>query len=127
MVPADHMRMILDVTSASRAANTSVVSRIRTGTGRWLLVEAAPVDAFPADTAVTLRTADLGSLLPAAAAWYGLTRREREVFEAMAQGLPAKHIARDLALAVPTVNAHLQSIYRKAGVTGREQLLGGLT
>jgi DNA-binding CsgD family transcriptional regulator len=127
MVPADHMRMILDVTNASRAACTAVVSRIRTGTGRWLLVEAAQVDAFPAEIAVTLRTADLGSLLPAAAAWYGLTRREREVFQAIAHGLPAKHIARDLRLAIPTVNAHLQSIYRKAGVTGREQLFGGLT
>lgn len=42
-------------------------------------------------------------------------------------GLPARHIARDLYLAVPTVNAHLQSIYRKAGVTGREQLLASLS
>jgi DNA-binding CsgD family transcriptional regulator len=126
-VPADHMRMILDVTNASRAAGTTVASRIRTVTGRWLLVEAAYVDAYPADTAVTLRSADLASLLPAAAAWYALTVRERQVLEAMAQGLPAKHIARDLALAVPTVNAHLQAIYRKAGVTGREQLLACLT
>lgn len=31
-----------------------------------------------------------------------------------------------LALSVPTVNAHLQAIYRKAGVSGREQLLGSL-
>ena len=74
------------------------------------------LDSFPADTAITLRTADLASLLPAVAAWYGLTPREREVLAALGQGMPAKHIARDLALAISTVNAHLQSIYRKAGV-----------
>ena len=127
MTPADHMRMILDVANASRTADGPAVCRTRTATGRWLLVEAAPLDSFPADTAITLRTADLASLLPAVAAWYGLTPREREVLAALGQGMPAKHIARDLALAISTVNAHLQSIYRKAGVTGREQLLASLT
>jgi DNA-binding CsgD family transcriptional regulator len=127
MVPADQMRMVLDVATASRAAGSTTVCRIRTATGRWLLVEAAPLDASTADTAITLRSADLASLLPAAAAWYGLTRREGHVLAGVGQGLPARHIARGLALAIPTVNAHLQSIYRKAGVTGREQLIASLT
>ena len=65
MTPADHMRMILDVANASRTADGPAVCRTRTATGRWLLVEAAPLDSFPADTAITLRTADLASLLPA--------------------------------------------------------------
>jgi DNA-binding CsgD family transcriptional regulator len=126
MVPADHLRMVFDVSNAARSATGPAACRIRTATGRWLLVEAAPLDASPADIAITLRTADLASLLPAAAAWFGLTAREHEVLAALSRGLPAKHIARDLALAIPTVNAHLQSIYRKAAVTGREQLLASL-
>lgn len=123
MTPADHMRMVLDVANAARTSKCHAVCRIRTATGRWLLVEAGPLQGSPAETAVTLKTADSASLLPAAAAWFGLTTRERDVLVALSLGKPAKHIARDLALAVPTVNAHLQAIYRKADVTGREQLL----
>ena len=126
MLPADQMRMVFDVTNASRTAAGPAASRIRTPTGRWLLVEATPVDAAPADTAVTLGAADLASLLPAASAWLGLTHRESEVLAALSQGIPARRIAQGLALAVPTVNAYLQSIYRKADVTGRDQLLASL-
>lgn len=127
MKPADHMRMVLDVATAARTAAGPAVCRIRTASGRWLIVETAPLDCSPADTTITLRTADVASLLPAAVAWFGLTPREYEVLTAASMGLPARHIARDLHLAVPTVNAHLQSIYRKAGVTGREQLLASLS
>ncbi len=127
MMPADHMRMVLDVATASRTAAGPVVCRTRTASGRWLIVEAAPLNGSEADTTIMLRSAEVASLLPAAVAWFGLTPREYEVLAAASMGLPAKHIARDLALAVPTVNAHLQSIYRKAGVTGREQLLASLS
>ncbi|MBA2698159.1 MAG: hypothetical protein H0U61_05220, partial [Nocardioidaceae bacterium] len=40
---------------------------------------------------------------------------------------PAKHIARELQLSPHTVNDNLKSIYRKAHVSGREELIGQLT
>lgn len=68
MKPSDHMRMVLDVATAARTAAGPAVCRIRTASGRWLIIEAAPLDYSPADTTITLRTADVASLLPAAVA-----------------------------------------------------------
>ena len=41
----------------------------------------------------------------------------------VASGLAAKQIARRLGVSVLTVNDHLRSIYRKADVRGRDELL----
>jgi DNA-binding CsgD family transcriptional regulator len=43
-----------------------------------------------------------------------------------ALGLPARHLSRRLSLSELTVNGHLGSIYRKAGVSGRDELLARL-
>lgn len=50
-----------------------------------------------------------------------LTRREREVLSHVAAGLPNKKIARELGLKEVTVKVHLQSVFRKLGVTNRTQ------
>lgn len=51
-----------------------------------------------------------------------LTSREREVALLAAAGLASKEIATRLQVAKRTVDSHLDRIYRKLGVTGREQL-----
>jgi DNA-binding CsgD family transcriptional regulator len=51
-----------------------------------------------------------------------LTRREREVAELAASGVGSSDIADRLFLSVRTVENHLQHVYTKLGVTGREQL-----
>ena len=48
-----------------------------------------------------------------------LTPREREVLALVATGLPTKQIAERLELSEKTINAHLTSVYRRIGVTGR--------
>ncbi|MEU6082064.1 LuxR family transcriptional regulator [Streptomyces sp. NPDC047108] len=60
-------------------------------------------------------------LLTAAAA-VPLTDREREVALLAAAGRTSKDIATDLSLSVRTVNNHIQSAYRKLGVSTRQQL-----
>jgi DNA-binding CsgD family transcriptional regulator len=45
------------------------------------------------------------------------------VLQLLASGLSAKQLARTLALSVLTLNEHLRSIYRKADVRGRDELL----
>jgi DNA-binding CsgD family transcriptional regulator len=62
-------------------------------------------------------------LLPAIAAWYDITPRERTVIEQALEGLPAKQIARRLDLSQHTINDHFNAIYRKIGVTSREELI----
>jgi DNA-binding CsgD family transcriptional regulator len=51
-----------------------------------------------------------------------LTRREREVAGLAASGASNKEIAAKLSLSARTVENHLQSVYAKLGVTGRDQL-----
>jgi DNA-binding NarL/FixJ family response regulator len=62
----------------------------------------------------TFRTHAAAEQLPA-----GLTRREVDVLRMVAVGLSDAEVAERLAVSVRTVNAHLRSIYRKAGVHSR--------
>jgi DNA-binding NarL/FixJ family response regulator len=50
-----------------------------------------------------------------------LSAREREVLAMVAEGLPNKLIAQQLAISEKTVKAHLTSVYRQIGVTDRTQ------
>ena len=49
----------------------------------------------------------------------GLSTREAEVLKLVARGLTNAHIARELFISPRTVDAHLNSIYRKVGVSSR--------
>jgi DNA-binding NarL/FixJ family response regulator len=51
----------------------------------------------------------------------GLSRRESEVLELLAEGLSNRLIASKLTVGEETVKTHLRSIYRKLGVTDRAQ------
>ncbi|SHF89369.1 helix-turn-helix transcriptional regulator [Streptoalloteichus hindustanus] len=112
---------------ARRATTEPVIARIPTPDG-WVAMHAQPLQPGPqAEVAVTIQPAPASLLLPALAAWYGLTRREREILDQSVNGLPAKQIARALRLSQHTVHDHLKAIYHKTGVSGREELLAGIT
>ena len=51
-----------------------------------------------------------------------LTRREREIVFALAEGLSNKNIGRQLGLSEGTVKGHLHNIYTKLGVKNRTAL-----
>jgi len=51
-----------------------------------------------------------------------LSRREREVFELLRQGMPNREIARRLVIAEATVKVHAHRIYEKLGVRSRSAL-----
>ena len=51
-----------------------------------------------------------------------LSPRELEVARMASQGLSSKEIARRLYLSPRTVDNHLQRVYTKLGVTGRDDL-----
>ena len=55
-----------------------------------------------------------------------LTNREREVALLAATGLASKQIAIRLSISKRTVDTHLDRIYRKLGVAGREELAEAL-
>lgn len=60
------------------------------------------------------------SLLPSSSTG-GLTGRQKDVFDLMAQGCSTKMIARELGLAVGTVKVHLAAIYRLLGAHTRTE------
>lgn len=119
----DASRMVYEVAHAVRSGRDDAVCRVRTDRGRWLVISGTRTPVPPVDVTVVIQPGDLQQVLPAFAAWCGLSRRETQVLELVADGLAAKHMARRLGLSVLTVNDHLRSTYRKAGVNGREELL----
>jgi len=77
-------------------------------------------------------TADRGASPPAGPGLELLTNREREVLELAGRGLDNEAIATELTLSVRTVERHLQNVYLKLGLQGKNAraaalaiLLGG--
>jgi DNA-binding CsgD family transcriptional regulator len=117
----------LNLTHLARPATGPTVSRIPTPQG-WIVLHAQGlVGKGKGDVAITIQSASAALLLPAVSAWYGITAREKAVIEQALEGLPAKHIARRLGLSPHTANDHLKAIYRKTGVSSREELIAGLS
>ncbi len=69
---------------------------------------------------------DVGIACAAVAARCGLTPREEEVLGLLAQGRSAPAIADMLSVQVSTVKSHVGQIYRKVGVSTRQELLDAL-
>lgn len=52
-----------------------------------------------------------------------LSRREKEIYEALIKGLPYKEIADQHFISLNTVKTHAKSIYAKLGLRNRIELL----
>ena len=78
---------------------------------RWWVIEARSIDAQALEALERLEIVEHATA--------DLTPREREIALLAAQGLSSRGIADRLVLSVRTVDNHLQSAYRKLGVSGR--------
>ncbi len=121
MTEDDIIRVVLEVAAAEHDGRSDAVCRVRMPQGGWLVVSGSCVD--DGDVAVVLQAGDVAAVAPALAVWCGLTPREARVLTLATSGLAPKQMARQLGLSVLTVNDHLRSIYRKADVHGRDELL----
>lgn len=54
---------------------------------------------------------------------YGLTKRESEILALLARGRNVPSVAEELSVSKSTVRSHVLQIYRKAGVSSRQELL----
>lgn len=128
MTQDDITRIVFDAADAARTRppESTVHCHTRTTSGRWLELRAGRIDVTPADIAVTLHAASTRCLVPMASACWGLTAREAEVLGKVVEGRGAKQVARSLQISLATVNTHLKTVYRKTGVTGRQELLASL-
>jgi DNA-binding NarL/FixJ family response regulator len=54
---------------------------------------------------------------------YALTKREREVVEALVRGLDTEAVTERLVISRHTVQNHLEAVFDKVGVHSRRELL----
>ena len=107
-----------------RDVETMARGRVRTQSGRWLLVRGSVLgDGDDAETAVILEPARPHELAPLIADAYGFTERERVVTQLVALGFPTRDIAARLHISPWTVQDHLKSIFEKVGAGTRGELV----
>jgi DNA-binding CsgD family transcriptional regulator len=109
------------------AGDSIATARVRTTSGRWLIVRGSMLGDGPeARAAVILGPAHLPELAPLIADAYGLTPRERAITQLVAQGFSTNEISDRLFLSPYTVQDHLKAIFEKADVSSRGALVARL-
>ncbi len=82
------------------------------------------VDAFTVDAPEPAHIDEGAFDLHSFGSTYGLTPREQEVLELWVPGNQLDYVAEQLSVSKNTAKTHVAHIYRKAGVSTREELLG---
>lgn len=102
--------------------------RVRSSSGLWLTIHASRLQDALGDgpVAVVIEAAKGSEMAPIIAEALGLTPREQEITHAVARGEGTGEIARRLHLSPHTVRDHLKSIFDKAGVSSRGELVARL-
>jgi DNA-binding CsgD family transcriptional regulator len=111
--------------AAGDAGAAATRTRARTRSGVWLLIHASCLRGAggSADAAVVIEPARASEVAPLIVDAYELTPREVDVTRALARGLTTNEIAGELHLSRYTVQDHLKSVYEKAGVSSRGELV----
>ncbi len=100
------------------------VARVRNEAGGWTVLHAAPLSSgVGRRTAVILEPAHPARIVPLLMSAYGLTDRERDVTSQVLQGASTVEAARALTMSTHTVQQHLKSVFDKAGVRSRRDLV----
>jgi DNA-binding CsgD family transcriptional regulator len=100
--------------------------RIRTASGRWLVLHASRLRTAGAEgqIAVIFEEARPSEIAPLIVDAYGLTRREGEVTQLVLRGLSTAEVSGQLHITPNTVRDHFKSIFDKVGVRSRRELVG---
>ena len=92
--------------------------------GRWVMVEAAPLEERGhGQIVVTLRDATARETFGRRCRVYGLSPREREVAAALVAGLDTRAVTERLFISRHTVQDHLKSVFEKMSIHSRREML----
>lgn len=100
--------------------------RLRGRSGRWLTLHASltePTPVRPCETVVVIAPSEPEEVARLTVASYGLTPREEDVARLVARGRSTKEISGLLFISEHTVHNHLRSIFEKAKVHSRRELV----
>jgi DNA-binding CsgD family transcriptional regulator len=126
----DRFAMVMRIMAGGvrSAASGGFRARIRDGRGQWALLQASPLSGGDDDgeVAVSVEPVAGEQLLGLLFAAYGLSSREQEVCREVIAGYPTADIAGHLFVTANTVQDHLKSVFAKAGVRSRGELVARL-
>jgi DNA-binding CsgD family transcriptional regulator len=118
-------RTLIELGAMLRRANQRVAARTELARGQDL-ARRCGADPLVARAGEELRAAGARPRRLAVTGADALTASERRVAELAADGLTNREVAQALFVATKTVETHLGHVYRKLGVTGRDELAARL-
>jgi DNA-binding CsgD family transcriptional regulator len=120
-----HVRAAATKARWSRS-RTNITTRVRDGSGRWLRLHVTPMEGDTGNVAMLVENARPDDIVRILLESYGLTDRETDVVLLLARGFSPKEIAAELVISVHTVRDHIKTIYDKADVNSRGELVAKL-